>query len=336
MNYYLVLGSNSRLGIDMQKFIYVYERKNTFKNWFLDDTKFLENNKFNFYSKSWTDITNYKSLKRTLCNFYIHSKGIKPKAIINFIGFTDVDRFETDSEYCNNGMMVNGYSLVNLIAICNELDIPLIHISTDYVLNEENYANMPMNKYGESKLIGENLIREYCRKYKIFRISGLYSIFKSCSINKFINEVLYSIHTNDIGREYYVCSDWYFTPTSTFEVYYGLIKCLEELNNNKYESLSMNNGIWDLCSSSYVSKFDFNNIILRELYESGILTLSELPEIIPVTKESLNFPAYRPNVGLCNSYFMKRFKAFELKDSEKFLKFMVQNIVANVVKNYKW
>ena len=45
------------------------------------------------------------------------------------------------------------------------LDIPIIHISTDYVFDgtkgsyEENDTPNPINKYGKAKLDGENYIQ---------------------------------------------------------------------------------------------------------------------------------------------------------------------------------
>lgn len=69
----------------------------------------------------------------------------------------------------------------NISIICNEMNIHLIHISTDYVfdgLNPPYYPESitnPLQNYGISKLISELKVINKCKKYTIIRVPVLYT-----------------------------------------------------------------------------------------------------------------------------------------------------------------
>src|SRR4029078_5596926 len=65
--------------------------------------------------------------------------------------------------------------------VCERLQIPLFHLSTDYIFdgkknsayNEEDLP-APINIYGVSKWQGEQAITEHCEKYIILRVSWVF------------------------------------------------------------------------------------------------------------------------------------------------------------------
>ncbi len=69
----------------------------------------------------------------------------------------------------------------NISKVCNELNIHLIHISTDYVFDGSSppyYPNNtpnPLQNYGISKLISELKVINKCKKYTIIRVPVLYT-----------------------------------------------------------------------------------------------------------------------------------------------------------------
>src|SRR3989339_1735252 len=110
------------------------------------------------------DITNIASIEANLEKF-------KPDFVINCAAYTLVDDCESNSDLA---FSVNGYALENLSNACNKFSSTLIHFSTDYVFDGKNSNGYkeddktdPINVYGESKLIGENLIQKNCDKYYI-------------------------------------------------------------------------------------------------------------------------------------------------------------------------
>jgi dTDP-4-dehydrorhamnose reductase len=83
----------------------------------------------------------------------------RPSLVLNAAAYTNVDQAEIEREAAFRG---NAAGPKVLAAACAEKDIPLIHLSTDYVFDGrkpsayvEDDKTSPINVYGESKLAGE-------------------------------------------------------------------------------------------------------------------------------------------------------------------------------------
>ena len=103
---------------------------------------------------------------------------IKPDIIINAAAYTDVDKAETEIELARK---VNTEAPKVLAEEASQLDIPMIHFSTDYVFDglknepyvETDQAN-PQSIYGETKWKGEEAVRNHT-KHIILRTSWVLS-----------------------------------------------------------------------------------------------------------------------------------------------------------------
>ena len=110
----------------------------------------------------------------------------KPDAVINAAAIADVDLCEEEKEVCwNTNVTAIGY----LIEACKRHDTHLIHISTDYIFNGEkdglyveNDNPDPLGYYGESKLGGENILKESNIDYTILRTILVYGKHKKPNI----------------------------------------------------------------------------------------------------------------------------------------------------------
>ena len=111
--------------------------------------------------------------------------------IINCAAYTAVDKAETDIENADIG---NRKAVKKLALISKELNIKLIHISTDYVFDGKNFKpyceefqTNPQGIYGKTKLDGENEMRDINPKDSIIiRTSWVYSSFG----NNFVKTML--------------------------------------------------------------------------------------------------------------------------------------------------
>lgn len=103
---------------------------------------------------------------------------IMPNMIVNAAAYTAVDKAEKETE---SAFKVNAIAPAILAELALELDIPLIHYSTDYVFDGskqtpylENDVTNPLNYYGQTKLQGEQAITQSGCKHLIFRTSWVY------------------------------------------------------------------------------------------------------------------------------------------------------------------
>ena len=138
------------------------------------------------------DITDEKSVENII-------KNTKPDVVVNCAAYTDVDGAETIDGF-KLAKKVNGTGPGLLAKYCLSNNADLIHISSDYVFGDndktgykEDYSDFkPLNKYGESKLLGEKEIikafetTESANNYYILRTSWLFGKGATNFISKII------------------------------------------------------------------------------------------------------------------------------------------------------
>lgn len=117
------------------------------------------------------DITNMTTLAQI---FSAH----RPTLVINCAAYTNVDRAERERELAFG---INGIGAGNLAALCAETDIPMLHLSTDYVFKgtgeapyREDHQTDPINAYGASKLDGERRVATLCERHIILRTAWVF------------------------------------------------------------------------------------------------------------------------------------------------------------------
>ncbi len=151
----LVLGANGQLGKCFQELSLNEENI---------DWLFMDSNEVNITSNF--DVQQCFSSKRI-------------DYCINCAAYTNVEKAESERDLA---FLINAESVKNLAEICKKSNTVLFHFSTDYVFKgnaempyTETDLTAPLNVYGESKLKGEEFIRNSANCYFIFRTSWLYS-----------------------------------------------------------------------------------------------------------------------------------------------------------------
>lgn len=119
-----------------------------------------------------TDITNKEALHAVFSS--IQDIGF----VINCAAYTAVDKAEDEPE---KAYAVNAAGVENLAILCKELDVPLIHLSTDFVFSGEKESAYcetdipnPVNVYGKSKYEGEKFLQKTWQKHLILRVSWVF------------------------------------------------------------------------------------------------------------------------------------------------------------------
>ena len=141
---------------------------------------------------------------RAMCDFTSQDALLGPflkkledvRCIINCAAYADVDEAEDCAEV---GLVIaSNITALQLIAdAALERDIPVVHVSTDYVfggtgsaLYAEDVRPCPVNTYGWSKMMGECVLRASGCKHTIVRTSWLYGQTRPVFVNKVIDSVL--------------------------------------------------------------------------------------------------------------------------------------------------
>ena len=218
----LVTGANGQLGSELNYLNQNDEANNKSATFFFADRKTL-------------DITN-KAAIETFCinNNITH--------IINCAAYTAVDKAESEPEQADR---INHLAVKYLAEVAKANNIAIIHISTDYVFDGTNHkpyvetdATNPQSVYGQTKLDGENALREINPKNSIIiRTSWVYSSFG----NNFVKTMLKLGQERD---ELGVIFDQVGTPTyarDLAQVILQIIPQLEEKNTNTVKTYHYSN-----------------------------------------------------------------------------------------------
>jgi dTDP-4-dehydrorhamnose reductase len=104
--------------------------------------------------------------------------------IINAVGYTAVDKAETEPDLANK---INGEYAGKLANVSKLIESQFLHISTDYVFDgtsnspyQTDSKTNPQGAYGRSKLLGENLVADSGATFTIFRTAWLYGAHGRC------------------------------------------------------------------------------------------------------------------------------------------------------------
>jgi dTDP-4-dehydrorhamnose reductase len=162
----LVTGSNGQLGSEIKDLEASYT---DFKFFFMDLPEL--------------DICNSSQLY-----FFIKENGIN--TVINCAAYTAVDEAEKDSDIAKK---VNSTGVLNLVNSLEKVDGKLVHISTDYVFDGNNFLPYqeldqvnPMGVYGNTKRSGELAVINSSIDAIVIRTSWLYSAYG----NNFVKTML--------------------------------------------------------------------------------------------------------------------------------------------------
>ncbi len=229
---------------------------------------------------------------------------IKPDMIINAAAYTEVDKAETEIELARK---VNAEAPKVLAEKASELNIPMIHFSTDYVFDglknepyvETDQAN-PQTVYGETKWKGEEGVRNH-KKHIILRTSW---VFSSHGEN-FLKKILKLIQEKSSLS---IVSDQQGSPTSANAIAnatYKIVKTI--LQNSSFEDF----GTYHLVSKGDTNWHQYACFITDEAIHLGLKTTMSSKDIKSISTDKYLTAAKRPMNTRLNTKKIK--KIFMLK-----------------------
>lgn len=229
----------------------------------------------------------------------------KPDLVINAAAYTNVDGAEDDEITASK---VNADAPRALAKGCKQLDIPIFHISTDYVFDgakEEPYVETdqtnPINVYGRTKLLGELAINEEARKYIILRTSWVFSE----DGNNFVNTIMRLAKERD-GLK--VVDDQIGGPTNA--------ECMAKVLLRMATEHEEQWGIYHFSGQPFVSWYEFAEVVVSSLKRKTAAKKNF--RLTPCSSGDFNSKAKRPKSTKLSNFKIESLIYGSKCDWEKF------------------
>ena len=244
----LLTGSNGQLGHDFKK---IFNKKNI--KYIATDYKEL-------------DITSDKDLNK----FFQENEEITH--VINCAAYNDVDKAENDPKT----WLLNAEAPKNLALIANKIGAIFVTYSSDFVfdgLEKEPYTEKdilnPISEYSKSKVQGEKMVLESCKRSFVIRTSWLFGI----GGNNFNKQV---INWSKSRNELNIVDDQVSVPTYSMDLAEFSWKLIQ---TEKF-------GLYHITNDGIASKYDQAKYVLEKIGWNGILGRAKTVDF--------NLPAKRP------------------------------------------
>jgi dTDP-4-dehydrorhamnose reductase len=224
------------------------------------------------------DVSDKKSLYTVLDN-------LRPDWLINCAAITNVDKAEINP---SEAFLVNAIAVSNIAEVANQLNLKVLHFSTDYVFDGdatvpylEISETNPVNQYGLSKLEGERVLLEAMpQNAVVVRTAWLYGSTKL----GFLSDLIRRVEQRE--SEIQLVNDQIGQLTLASDVVLAAIEIINRFKifeSQIYHITNQNFGSW------------------LEIGEFVNITLKGNTRMLGISHIELNRPALRPNFSALNS-----------------------------------
>lgn len=227
-------------------------------------------------------------------------KKAKPDAIIHCAAYTAVDAAEENVELCRR---VNAEGTRNIAKVCQELDIKMMYISTDYVFNgqgerpwEPDDHREPLNVYGLTKYEGEIAVEQLVKKYFTVRIAWVFGI----NGKNFIKTML------RLGKErgaVSVVNDQIGSPTYTYDLARLLADMIQTDRYGRYHATNEGLCSWYEFACEIFRQAGMDSVAVTPVDSSSFPAKAKRPANSRMSKEKLEengfkrLPAWQDALG---------------------------------------
>jgi dTDP-4-dehydrorhamnose reductase len=244
----------------------------------------------------------------------------QPDIIINPAAYTKVDQAESEPELASQ---INAVAPKVLTEKASELDIPIIHFSTDYVFDGlkhepylENDEVNPQSVYGQTKWQGEEAVRQN-KKHIILRTSWVFSSHGQNFLKTIMKLIQEKTSLN-------IVSDQIGTPTSTevlADVTYKIVETI--FNDPNFKDF----GTYHMTLDNETNWYRYACFITDEARRLGFQTLMTSKDIKPISSDAYPTLAKRPMNSRLDTTKIKKTFMLELPHWEEEVKRVLKALI---------
>jgi len=201
---------------------------------------------------------------------------VRPDVVIHTAAMSDVDVCERNPDVANR---VNGEATGKIGKASKEVGAYVVYVSTDYVFDgeagsyDEDDKPNPVNNYGRSKLLGEELLKQSGARHCVARTSVVYGWGREHRPN-FATWVVGKLRANQPLK---VVNDQFASPTLNL----NLAEMISELAAKRVE------GSLHLAGATRIARYDFAKRIAETFqYDTNLIE--------PVKSDQIAWRAKRP------------------------------------------
>ena len=218
-----------------------------------------------------------------------------PLAIVNAAAYTAADKAESEPE---QAFHINRDGAAVLAAAAASVDVPFIHLSTDYVFDgtkrtpyREDDPIAPLGAYGLSKAEGERAVRGICAKHVILRTSWVYS-------PQGTNFVRTMLRLGGEREELRIVNDQLGCPTAAADIASAILAIVEQVRAPNFSSW----GTYHYCGRDAVTWYRFAELIFQAAERRG----RKSPRLVPISTAEYPTPARRPAYSVLSTEKIQR------------------------------
>ena len=248
--------------------------------------------------RSELDITDAASISKAFEKY-------RPGVLINAAAYTAVDKAESEAELAYT---INENATALLANACVVTNIPMLHISTDYVFEGSKqgpYAETdsvnPLAVYAKSKEAGERALRERVERHIILRTSWVFGVHG----NNFVKTIVRLASDRDHLE---VVADQFGGPSSARGIALVLLKVV-----SLYKSTGdIEWGTYHFCQKPYVSWYQFAQEIIKQASELSLI--EHAVDVSAIPSAAFPTPVSRPLNSRLDTSALR--KVFKIEDSD--------------------
>lgn len=241
----------------------------------------------------------------------------KPGIVINAAAYTAVDKAEQESAVA---YAVNRDGPRHLAAACNSLDIPLLHLSTDYVFDGlkstpylETDPGSPRGVYADSKWQGEEEVRKHLRQHLILRVSWVFGVYG----NNFVKTMLRLAKDRPELR---VVADQHGCPTEAG----AIADTLLALARRHLQGHTLKWGTYHYTGTPATTWHGFASEIFEQAAALGMI--ERKPVVHPIATSEYPLPAPRPANSLLDGKQAEAILGLKRRDWRVGLQYALKNL----------